>query len=146
MAIDSTVAIRKGMLALAKANPALSMLVPAARIYPQATPAMPTFPFIRSGAPSSIPVRATCVDGGEWTVAMHGFSKGREQSGALVETAEDHAGRIGAALAAALDRQVIELANGRATILWTGSQLLMDPDEPGCFHTVQNYRVRAITG
>lgn len=146
MAIDSTIAIRRGMLALAKADSPLLAIVPAVRIYPQTTPATPTFPFIRSGAPSAVPVRATCVDGGEWNVAMHGFAKDRKAGATVVETAEDYAGRIGSALAAALDGRVIALTNGRATIRWTGSQLLMDPDEPGAFHTVQNFVVRAITG
>jgi len=146
MAIDSTIAIRRGMLAIAKADAALVAIVPAARIYPQTTPALPAFPFIRAGALSVIPVRGACLDGGNWIFAMHAFAKDRQVSGQIVETAEDYAGRIGAALAAALDRHVIELSAGRATIRWDGSQLLMDPDEGGCFHAVVNFRVRAITG
>jgi len=146
MAIDSTIPIRRGMLQLAKANTALIAIVPAARIYPQATPAKPTFPFIRSGAPSSVPVRASCVDGGEWTVAMHGFTKPRMTGNKIAETAEDYAGRLGAALASALDGRIITLSNGTGRITWLGSQLLQDPDEAECFHTIQNFRVRAITG
>jgi hypothetical protein len=130
MAIDSTIAIRRGILILAKGNAALTAIVPAGEIYPQTVKAAHGWPFIRSGAPSAIPVRAACVDGGEWTVAMHGFAKDRMNGDQVVETAEDYAGRIGSALAAALDGKVITLPNGRARILWTGSQLLMDPEEP----------------
>lgn len=146
MAIDSTLAIRRGMLTLAKHDDALTDLVPAASIYPQVTPAKPGFPFIRYGAPSSTPIRASCTDGGEWTVAMHAFGKGRYENDTLIETAEDHTSRIGAVLARALDRHAIDLDQGRATIRWTGSQLLMDPNEPDCFHAIVNFRVRAITG
>jgi hypothetical protein len=145
MAIDSTIAIRRGTLTIAKADAGLTAIIPAARIYPQTTPGKPKFPFVRSGAPSSVPLRASCVDGGEWTFAMHGFAKDRLVASQVVETAEDYAGRIGSALAAALDGKVITLPNGRARILWTGSQLLTDPEEPGCFHTVQNFKVRALT-
>jgi hypothetical protein len=147
MAIDSTIAIRRGILIIAKANTTLVAIVPKKDIYPQTVAADHGWPFIRSGSPSVVPVRAACVDGGEWIVAMHGFAKDRKSAaGAVLETAEDFAGRIGAALAAALDGQVITLTNGRARITWTGGQLLMDPEEPGAFHTVQNFVVRAITG
>jgi hypothetical protein len=146
MAIDSTIAIRRGMLIVAKNAPALTAIVPKKDIFPQTVPAEHGWPFIRSGAPSAIPVRAACVDGGEWTVAMHGFAKDRKVGAAVVETAEDYAGRIGSALAVALDGKAVTLPNGNARIRWTGSQLLMDPDEPGAFHTVQNFVVRAITG
>ncbi len=147
MAIDSTIPIRRGILIIAKADAALIAIVPKKDIYPQTVAADHGWPFIRSGSPSVLPVRAACVDGGEWTVAMHGFAKDRKSvSGAVLETAEDYAGRIGSALASALDRKTITLANGRASIRWTGGQLLMDPDEPGAFHTVQNFIVRAITG
>lgn len=146
MAIDSTIAIRRGLLIIARNNSALTAIVPRSDIYPQTVPADHGWPFIRSGAPSSVPIRASCVDGGEWTVAMHGFAKDRKLGSQSVETAEDYAGRIGSALAAALDGQAITLTNGRAAIRWTGSQLLMDPEESGCFHTVQQFVVRAITG
>lgn len=145
MAIDSTIQIRRGMLMLAKADATLTAIVPAASIYPQTVPVARTFPFIRSGAPLSVPLRASCLDGGEWTVAMHVFAKDRMQVAKRVETAEDYAGRASAALARALDTRKIELPTGLARIVWTGSQLLMDPDEPACFHGVVNFRVRALT-
>jgi hypothetical protein len=145
MAQDNTIPIRRGVLALAKGNADLIALVPAKEIYPQTVKAGHGWPFIRSGSPSVVPVRAACVDGGEWIVAMHAFAKDRMEGKKAVETAEDYAGRIGAALAAALDRQIITLTTGRARIRWTGAQLLEDPEEAGAFHSVQNFTVRAIT-
>jgi hypothetical protein len=146
MAIDSTTAIRRGMVALQKDNSDLVALVARKDIYGQTVKADHGWPFVRSGAPNSTPIRASCVDGGVWTVAMHAFAKDRMTGTKAVETAEDYAGRVGAAVAAALDKQVIIMPRGRATIRWTGSQLLMDPEEPGCFHAVVNFVVRAITG
>jgi hypothetical protein len=145
MAIDSSIPIRRGILTLMKADAALVAIVPAARIYPQTTPPKPTFPFVRAGAPNLIPIRAACVDGSEATFAVHGFAKDRMSGGSKVETAEDYAGRLGAAIAAALDARHMDIPGGNARILWLGSQLLMDPEEQGCFHTVQSFRVRALT-
>lgn len=145
MAIDSSIQIRRGALKLMKADANLVAIVPAARIYPQTTPPTPTFPFVRAGAPNLIPIRAACVDGSEATFAVHGFAKDRMTGTSRVETAEDYAGRLGAAIAAALDGRRMEITGGSAGILWTGSQLLMDPEEPSCFHTVVSFRVRALT-
>jgi hypothetical protein len=145
MATDASIPIRRATLALMKADAGLTAIVDAARIYPQTTPAKPTFPFVRSGAPNVVPIRAACVDGCEATFAVHGFAKDRMSSNRRVETAEDYAGRIGSAIASALDRQSVDIPGGKARILWTGSQLLMDPDEAGCFHTVQQFKVRALT-
>lgn len=145
MAIDSTIAIRRGVLALMKADAPLTAIVPAARVYPQTTPADAVFPFIRMGAPLALPLRASCLDGSDSTFAVHGFTKDRMSGTKRVETAEDYAGRLGSAIADSLDGRVITLTNGTARIQWTGSQLLMDPAEPGCFHTLQNFRVRAYT-
>jgi hypothetical protein len=145
MARPNTIPIRRAVLTLAKANAALTAILPATRIYPQTTPATPTFPFVRTGAPSSVPLRAGCVDGVVADFAMHGFAKDRIEGDKRVETAEDYTGRLGDALGTALDGQRFTIPGGSAKIEWTGSQLLMDPVEPGCFHTVQSFRVRALT-
>jgi hypothetical protein len=145
MAIDSTIPIRQETIKLAAADAGLTAEVPAASIYGQTVPADRTFPFIRSGAPDVLPLTAACVDGSANTFTMHGFAKDRIVDGETVETAEDHAGRIGSLLASSLHGKLITLPRGSARIKWTGSQLLMDPDEPGCFHTIQNFSVRALT-
>ena len=145
MAIDSTLEVRRAIITLAAANVALTELVPAANIHPQTTPANPTWPFIRCGAPSVLPRRASCVDGALIDMAMHGFAKPREDGGQVVETAEDHAGRIGAAIARAIDGKRVPLDNGYLAFTWRGSQLLQDPEEADAFHTVQQFRVRAVT-
>lgn len=145
MARDSLLPVRRAMLTVMKADAGLIALVPAARIYPQSPPASPEWPFVKTGSPSGVPLRASCIDGMEVICAVHAFSKGRRTGKRLIETAEDHAARIGAAIAAALDGQKIEIAAGAATIKWTGSQLLQDRDEAGAFHTIQNFRARCLT-
>lgn len=145
MANDLTLPVRRAMLTALKADAALTGIVAAASIHPQAPAARPQWPFVKMGSPSGIPVRAACVDGNEITLAVHGFSKGRWDSDVLQETAEDHAARIGAAIADALGGKSLALDDGgNARVRWTGQQLLIDGDEAGAFHTVQNFRVRCI--
>lgn len=145
MAIDSTIPVRNAMLAVMKANVPLVALVPKASIYSQWTVAVPAYPFIRSGPPSGVARRGSCLDGLDIVVAMHAFSVGRYTGKKLVEDAESHAARIGAAIAKALDGKVVTIAGGKARIRWTGPQLLQDPEEASAFHSIQNFRVRAIT-
>lgn len=146
MANDLTLPIRRASLAELKADTALLALVPAASMYPQTVSASPAWPFVKMGSPSGQPIRAACVDGNEGIFAVHGFAKPRTNgSGQVVETAEDHAARIGAAIASALDRKVLTLDGGqRARLLWTNSQLLMDGGEADAFHAVVNFAVRVL--
>lgn len=146
MANDLTLPIRRACLAELKGDAGLLALVPAAQMYPQTTAPAPEWPFTRMGAPSGLPIRAGCVDGNEGSFAVHGFAKPRyDGSGGMVETAEDHAARIGGAIASALDRKRLTLdGNQSARVTWTGSQLLQDPEEADAYHTVQNFRVRVL--
>lgn len=146
MANDSILAVRSGLLKLMKANAALVALVPKASIFSQWTKAVPAYPFIRCGSPIGIPLRASCLDGAEVTLAVHGFSSGiKDSSASITLPAEDHAGQIGAAIAKALDRQNFAISGGEAKVRWTGSQLMIDPEETEIFHTVQNFRVKCMT-
>ena len=145
MAIDSSLAVRKGILTLLKGNATLTAMVPAERIYSQETEAAPKWPFIRLGVPSMVPIRAACVDGASLILAVHAFAQTRIGGGVELETAEDYAHRIGATIASALDGQRLTLTNGMAAIRWTGSQLLQDPEEASAFHAVVNFSVRALT-
>lgn len=145
MAIDSTLAVRRALMTAMKADTALTALVPAARIYPQVPDKTPTWPFVRYGSPTSVPLRASCLDGAEHTIAIHAFAKQRKQGQSAVETAEDHAARIGAAIARALDARTLTVDGGKLKVNWRGSQLLIDGDERDAFHAVVNFRVRAMT-
>ncbi len=146
--MDVLLPIRRAMLETAKANADLTTLLPAARIFSQAaSQPTPAWPFVIYGSPTGVPIRAACVDGLEVTVAMHSFAKARQEGGAVVETAEDHASRIGAAVVAALNgRRPALPSGGYIRILHTGSQLLIDGAEVDAFHHVATFRVRGITG
>ena len=78
-------------------------------------------------------------------MVVHGFAKQRTTDGAMVETAEDHASRLGAAIAAALDGHLAQIDGGTAAFLWTRGQLLIDGAEADAFHTIQNFRIRCMT-
>lgn len=145
MANDLTLPVRRASLAELKADARLLTVVAKASIYPQTVPPTPAWPFVKMGAPTGLPIRAGCVDGNTGIFAVHGFAKPRTDTGAVVETAEDHAARIGAFIASALDRKQLDLDGGqRARIRWTGSQLMQDGDEADAFHTVQNFAYRAL--
>jgi hypothetical protein len=145
MAIDSTVEVRRAILRHLATVSDITKIVPASRHYPM-TATDPQWPFILYGSATPLPLRATCLDGVEITVAVHGFAKARLNSaGAKIETGEDHAGRLGAALAKALDRARLPLPRGHSKIQWTGSQLLIDGAEADAFHCVVNLRIRCIT-
>lgn len=144
MANDLTLPIRRANLAALKAFQLLTDLVPATSIYPPVPPS-PVWPFVKHGVISGVPIRANCVDGFVGIFAIHGFAMARIEGGAVVETAEDHAARIGAFIASALDRRRLPLDGGLwAKVRWTGSQLMQDGDEAGAFHSVQNFRVRCL--
>jgi hypothetical protein len=150
--MDDLLAARHAILTAAKADVALTALVPAARIYTQASPvSSPVWPFIIYGSPSGLPIRAACVNGTEVTVALHSFAHPRRQNpgdpkSAVLEPAEDYAARIGAAVVAALDGKRPTLpSGGYLAIRFTGSQLLIDGGEKDAFHHVANFRCRAIT-
>jgi hypothetical protein len=145
MAIDSTIPVRQAVLRHLATIPAVTKIVPASRLYAM-TVAEPKWPFVRYGASSPLPLRATGIDGAEIGVAVHGFAKARQNSaGAMLETAEDHAGRLGAALARALDGIRLDIAGGHCKVRWAGSQLLVDAAEADAFHCVVNLRVQCIT-
>lgn len=145
MAVISHIPVRRAGLKHLATVTAVTRIVPASRHYPMVV-ANPGWPFIRWGRPASVPLRATCLDGTEIGVAVHGFAKARfNVAGAMLETAEDHAGRLEAALAAAFDGLRLDIPRGHAKFAVTGSQLLEDGEEADAFHCVVNLRVRCIT-
>ena len=152
MAHDSSLAVRRAILARLKAEAPLTALVPAAFIYPGSVPADHGWPFIRWGSPTGVPIRASCFDGMDITVALTAFAKPRYQNNdprlAMLETAEDRAHKIGAAMAKALDRTRLILDtdyDASAVVTWRNTQTFADRAEKDAWQTVQNFRVRVIS-
>lgn len=128
--------VRRDVLDLLKHDAGVTALVAVADIHGQVPSDEPNWPFIKTGAPQTLPLKAACVDGATVNFALHAFSRGRRNgSGALIETAEDHAGRIGEAIENAVDgvrRHIAEV--GRVSYTIADAQLLVDGAEPGAFH------------
>ena len=138
--------VRRDILTRLKQDAFVTALVPSTSIYSQATPKEPKWPFIKTGAVQSIPIRGACMDGATVNISVHGFSRGRyNASGALVETAEDHASRIGAAIEDCLDAKGATLTTGeRVRYRLTDVQLLVDGGEPDAFHYFANVSARVL--
>lgn len=137
--------VRRAVLARLKADAALTALVPAARIYPQAVPGSPVWPFIKLGPPLTLPFSATCAESsGTVSLDVHAFARARESGGTAVETAEDHASRIGAAIEASLHRAGLTLEGDEtARVRLSDIQLLQD-DEPDAFHYLCRVNARVL--
>lgn len=147
MATEGTVPVRRVILAALKDNEALTDIVPEGSIHPQSPMGIPTWPFVNYGSPAGIPLEAACVDGDVITVAVHSFAKRRENgAGQVVETAEDHADRIGTAVMRALHRKRLSLPSGAfVKVRRRGHQLLRDGAEKDAYHHVANFEVRVLS-
>jgi hypothetical protein len=86
---------RRALLTAAKADTALTALVPTGSIDPDGETA---WPIVLIEAPVMRGLRAACVKGASVSFDVHAFAKPREDAGSVVETGYDHASRIGAAV------------------------------------------------
>ena len=132
---------RRALLTRAKANTALIALVPAASIAPDGEP---TWPFMLIEAPRTLRLRASCVRGATVSFDVHAFAGPRVVAGATVETAYDHASRIGSAIETALADNVLTLEGGaKCHISFSDAQMLRD-DEPDAWHWFAQINCRVL--
>lgn len=136
--------VRRAVLARLKADTALTVLVPAASIYPQAVPNEPAWPFIKLGPTGTLRLRAACVNGGLVSVDVHAFARPRLSGGQIVETAEDHASRIGASIEAALSDRHLTLEGGADAHIALGDIRLLQDAEPDAFHWFAQLNARVL--
>lgn len=140
--MDPLLSTRRAMLAALKASADVLAIVPKARIFPQTAPSVPDWPFVKLGAPSDVPRSASCLDGSEIIVAVHGFAGDRVVGGSVAETAEDHCIRLAGAIRSALHRNRLALeGGGYGVVTFTNRQILQDGDAAH-YHAVVNFRVR----
>ena len=132
------------MLAHLKADADLVALVPASRQYPSTTPAKPTFPFTRLDAPTSSPLDGACYAGAEVTFLLHAFAKPREVDEAIVEDAEDFAGRIGSAMKLAVHNRRVPVADTTALLKVRSVRLIRDGDEADAYHGILSCSARVL--
>ncbi len=134
--------VRRALLARLKANAPLTALVAAASINPVGEP---VWPFVKLRAPVTRRLRAAGLNGGEGSFDIHAFARARVVGGAEVETAEDHAGRIGGAIEAALADARITIEGGHVLRLEVNDMRLLEDEEPEAWHYFAqvNWRVLA---
>ena len=139
---------RRPILARMKADAALTALVPAASIYGQTVPGGPTWPFIKLGVPQTLPITATCLNGAVINIPVDAFARQRQQGGVTVETAEDHASRIGAAIERALHLrgEMVTVDGQPVRLSYTMSDMRLFPDgeEADAFHYSGLIRARVL--
>lgn len=140
--------VRRAVLARLKGGAVLTDLIPAARIYGQTVPATPAWPFVKTGVPQSLPIRATCLVGAVVTMPIDAFAGPRKQGAVTLETAEDHAGRIGEAIETLLHLQgeTIDVNGQPARLRYTLSdmRLFLDGAEVDAFHYSALLRARVV--
>ncbi|QOV95265.1 DUF3168 domain-containing protein [Novosphingobium sp. ES2-1] len=134
--------VRRAILPRLKADLALTALVPVASINPAGAP---TWPFIVLRAPVTQRLKAACVNGGQGSWDIHAFAGQRLVAGTVVETAEDHAGRIGAAIEMALADNWLALPDGaKVRIRLSDIRLLQDGD-PDHYHWFAQINWRVLS-
>ncbi|HQS96688.1 MAG: hypothetical protein B7Y36_18780 [Novosphingobium sp. 28-62-57] len=133
--------VRRAILPVLKADSALTALVPVASINPIGAP---VWPFIILRSPVTQRLKAACVNGGQGSWDIHAFAGPRKSGAAVVETAEDHAGRIGAAIEAALSDRWLDLPDGaKVRVRLSDIRLLQDGDE-NAYHWFAQVNWRAL--
>lgn len=140
--------VRRAILTRLKAHAGLTAIIPAASIFGQDAGAAPAMPFAKFGPAFTRRRQMSGSDGGTISFDVHAFARAREAGGAIVETGEDHAARIGAAIETALDDTNITLEDGSSAHISLSDMQLMQDDEPGAFHYLAqvNAKVMASDG
>lgn len=133
--------VRRALLIRLKSNLALTALVPAASINPVGTP---TWPFIVLRSSTTQRLKAACVNGGLVTWTVHAFAGPRSIEGAVVETGEDFAGSIGAAIEAALADDWLALPDGAKARVHLSDITLLHDGDPDHWHWAAQVNARVL--
>lgn len=141
MAVALQRLVRRAVLTRLKANAALTAAVPASSINPLGAP---VWPFIILRTPRTVRLRATGVNAGTVAFDLHAFARARlDGSGAMVETAEDYAGRIGGLIEAAL-ADARFMFEGVAMRVSLSDMRLLEDDEPDALHYFAQVNARIL--
>ncbi len=136
--------LRRAVLAALKADAGVLALVASPSIYPDQPRGEPTWPFVRYGVGVTLPREAACLSGSDISFDVHGFTKDRTNSaGQIIESAEDHGMRVGAAIKRALHRRKLSLPEiGAVTIRSTSGRVQVDGATPGAYHAIVSFRAK----
>lgn len=138
MATDLTLPLKTAIIGRMRAHAPLTALVPASRIYAMAVPAKPIWPFIRYGSPISSGFDATCWPGIDTRVTIHAFAD-TTTSYAGEDRALDIAAQIVEALKTLSPNTVGIVEN-----LWLQTNLFMEDQEAGRWHSVVEFNIIAV--
>lgn len=130
MSLDPSMIVRGAILTALKADSALGLIT--TRHYPKKTPANPAFPFTRTEVNTNTPIRPSGSTGGVVSGAVHCFTK----LGATVVDPESQC--------AAINSRVTEILHGMDEVYVSQSQIIMDADEPDCFHGFVSFDATVI--
>lgn len=135
---------RAAIIAL-KGNAPLLAIVAKASIDPAAEE--PEWPFVRLDGTQALPQGRGCSARSEVSFMMHAFAKPRyNASGAMLETARDHAGRIGSAMVEAIHQHAFTVAGRRYRFSVRSSRLMQDGAERDAYHSIVSVVARAFSG
>lgn len=139
--------VRRAVLAKLKGDSGVRDLVAHASIHPVAVAGgEPTWPFLRLDSPTTRRLRAAGAErSGIVTLDIHAFAKSRyNPAGAIIETAEDHASRIGEAIETALADQHLTLEGGADAHISLNDIRLLQDSEPDAFHWFAQLTARVL--
>jgi hypothetical protein len=129
MARDLSIDVRRAVVTRLNAVGSRTRALVQGRAYGPAEPDSPVWPFVRVDFPVTLPDFDGCSDATRYTLRVHGFATGDDES---------NAGALGAAISADLDEfSVLLVADPEAylkDIGWTGTQLMRDTAKPNGYH------------
>ena len=139
MSVDHNLQLRRAILPMLKAETVIASLT-AGRVYSEAPPSLPAYPFIRYGFSSGVPTEWSCGEGDIITVSIHAFSKAN---------GTDECARLLRSISKALDGKSAQLEidpdTGKSAyaieIRQTLSRIFRDSDEASAFHGVSDFEV-----
>lgn len=127
--IDHADEVREAVIEHLKATAGIKALV-GGRVHDEPK-TNPKWPFIRYGTPISGGFEATCWDGSEHRITLHGFAKGPGRKPAQT---------LAKAIVAAMEA-FSPTTLGIVSLEWIGSQVQPDPAEKSAYHAIVEYEV-----
>lgn len=146
MATGLFTTVRRKALVMMKGDATLTALVPAASIYSQRVPGVPTWPYVRMGPMTETGrLRPPGTNGGIYSCPLHAFARDKVVAGQVTQTAESHADAIGAALEDVFRDIRVALTGSDVVKFWlTDKNLMEDQGEAEAFHWFAQINARVI--
>jgi len=138
MSGDFLLPVRRTVLTFLKARAVLLDLIPAGSMYPGGVPADRAFPFMRFGAMTPTPFRASGMNASSIRFGLQAFTKPvyDPTTDAMTESAEDRALKIGSTIKESLDGRVLTLEDGhKVQLTWIASSPQRDGAEADAWMT-----------